>query len=306
MNKTLIAGLLITGVMILVALIGPLLAPHELDDQVKIEYIVDENGEGYVIAPPVAPSAEYPLGTDRNGYDLLTKLLYGAKYSIFLSIGIALARVFVGGLIGMLLGYFSKESAAAKGGSSIWSVLNGIPIFLIVWLIMIGISINPNASAFEMSVILAAVLLIIGVPSVATTVKAKTMVIREKQFVTASQSLGASGWKIIRSHLFPQMKESFLILFVQEVILTLTLFGQLALFHIFVGGTTMYPDPTEYHSRSNEWAGLIGSGRMNFYVNQWIFYIPLAAYASLIIGFHLVSKGLEKRYGKMFAKYSHL
>lgn len=306
MNKTLFVGLLVTGLMLIIALVGPLIAPHELDDQVKIKYMKDENGEGYFIAPPVAPRAEYPLGSDRNGYDLMTKLLHGAKYTILLSIGIALARVFVGGLIGMLLGYFSKENASQKSGSSYWTMLNGIPIFLIVWLVMIGISINPNASTFVMSMILAVVLLIVGVPSVASTVKEKTMVIREKQFVTAAQSLGASGWKIIRSHLFPQMKESFLILIVQEVILTLTLFGQLALFHIFVGGTTMLPNPTEYHSRSNEWAGLIGTGRTNFYVYQWIFYVPLAAYASLIIGFHLVSKGLEKRYGKMFAKFSHL
>lgn len=306
MNKTLLTGLLLTGIMILIAFFGPFFAPHELDHQIKIEYFIDETGDGYFLAPPAPPGGDYPLGTDRAGYDLMTKLLHGAKYTIFLSIGIAIARVFVGGLIGMLLGYFSKVNTSQKKGASYWTALNGIPIFLIVWLVMIGVSMNPKASTFEMSILLAVVLLIVGVPSVASTVKDKTMVIRERQFVMASESLGASGWKIIRSHLFPQMKESFLILIVQEVILTLTLFGQLALFNIFVGGTTVLPDPTEYHSRSNEWAGLIAKGRMNFYVYQWIFYIPLAAYASLIIGFHLISKGLEKRYGKLFAKFSHL
>lgn len=305
MNKTLLTGLLITGFMIFIGLFGPLFAPYSLEDQLKIEYIAGEDGEGTIIAPPVAPGAEYPLGTDKNGYDLLTKLLYGAKYTVFLAIGIAVARVFFGGLLGMMSGYFGKPATEEKG-SSFWSVLNGIPIFLIVWLIMIGISINPNASALMMSSLLAIVLLIVGVPSVASTVKAKTLVIREKQFVQASQSLGAGGWKIIRSHLLPHMKESLLILIVQEVILILTLFGQLAIFHIFVGGTTMYPDPTEYYSRTNEWGGLIGQNRMNFYVNQWIFYVPLAAYVMLIFGFHLVSKGLEKRYGKMFSKFSHL
>ncbi|REK76701.1 ABC transporter permease [Paenibacillus paeoniae] len=305
MNKTLLVGLVVTGMMIFIGLFGPLLAPYGIDDQLKIEYIVDEDGKGMVIAPPVAPNAEYPLGTDKNGYDLLTKLLYGAKYTIFLAIGIAIARVVIGGWIGLMLGYYGKGEKKKKG-QSFWSMLNGIPIFLIVWLILIGISINPNASPFMMSLLLAVVLLIIGVPSVATTVKEKTEVIREKQFVQASESLGAGGWKIIRSHLLPHLKESFLILIVQEIILILTLFGQLAIFHIFVGGTTMYPDPAEYYSRTNEWGGLIGQNRMNFYVNQWIFYVPLVAYVALILGFHLVSKGLEKRYGTMFSKHSRL
>jgi len=305
MNKTLLAGLIVTGIMVVIGLFGPLFAPYSVDDQIKIEYIVGEDGEGTVIAPPVAPGAEYPLGTDKNGYDLLTKLLHGAKYTIFLAIGIAVARVLIGGLIGLMLGYYGKQGTNKKG-NSFWSMLNGIPIFLIVWLIMIGISINPNASPFMMSLLLAVVLLVIGIPSVASTVKEKTAVIREKQFVQASESLGAGGWKIIRSHLLPHLKESFLILMVQEVILILTLFGQLAIFHIFVGGTMMYPDPTEYYSRTNEWGGLIGQNRMNFYVNQWIFYVPLAAYVVLILGFHLVAKGLEKRYGKMFSKFSHL
>ncbi|MDQ6422549.1 ABC transporter permease subunit [Paenibacillus sp. LHD-117] len=306
MNKTLIAGLILTAAMLLTALFGPLLAPHDPKDQVKIEYVIDEKGDGSVIAPPVAPGADYPLGTDKNGYDILTKLLYGAKYTVFLSVGIALARVAIGGGLGMLLGYYGKPAAKREEGSSVWSMLNGIPIFVVIWLSMIGITMNPVASPFMMSLLLAIVLTIVGIPSIVSTVKAKTLVLRERQYVTASQTLGAGGGKIIRSHLFPHLKESFLILTVQEIILVLTLFGQLALFRIFVGGTTKYFDPVEFHSRTNEWGGLIGQARGNFYANEWIFYSPLAAYVILIVGFHLLSKGLEERYNRMFSKFSHL
>ncbi|MBH5316204.1 ABC transporter permease [Paenibacillus sp. GSMTC-2017] len=305
-NKTLLIGLIMTITMLIVAIFGPLFAPYDPKHQIKIEYIVGKDGDGYVVSPPEPPGPNYLLGTDQNGYDILTKLLYGAKYTILLSIGIAIARVIIGGIIGMLLGFYSKEGAKKKGSSPIWSMLNGIPVFLIVWIIMIGISINPKATPFTMSIILAIVLLIIGIPSVASTIKARTLIIREKEFVTAARSLGAGGWKIIRSHLFPHMKESFLILIVQEILLILTLFGQLAIFQIFVGGTTMYPNPVEYHSRTNEWGGLIGQSRMNFYVDQYIFYVPLATYVTLIISFHLLSKGLEKRYNKLFSKFSHL
>lgn len=306
MNKTLIAGLIITTLMLVVAFVGPFIAPYGPKDQVKIEYVLGDDGKGSLIAPPVAPGSDYVFGTDKYGYDMLTKLLYGARYTILLSLGIAIARVAIGGSLGMLLGYYGKPSTKLASRASAWSMLNGIPVFVIIWLVMIGITINPTVSPLMMSLILGAVLLIVGIPSIVSTVREKTVVIRERQFVTAAQSLGAGGGKVIRSHLFPHLKESFLILIVQEVILVLTLFGQLALFRIFVGGTTKYYDPPEFHSRTNEWAGLIGQARGNFQVYEWIFYSPLVAYVVLIIGFHLLSKGLEKRYNRMFSKFSHL
>lgn len=306
MNKTLIAGLAISIVLIVAALLAPWIAPYDLEYQTKIQYVIGENGKGTIIVPPVAPGGEHPLGTDKYGYDLATKLLYGAKYTLFLSMGVAALRVLIGGFVGLLLGYYSRGGEGKRNIGSFWSVLNGIPIFLVVWLAMLGVSINPSASTYAMSGVLALLLVIIGIPSVASVVKEKTLVLREKQFVTASHSIGAGGFSIMFRHLLPHLKESLLILAVQEMILVLTLFGQLAIFNVFVGGTTMYPDPLEYHSRSHEWGGLIGAARNQFYSHQWIFYIPLAAYMLLITGFHLLAKGLEKKYGKQYAKHSHL
>lgn len=307
MGKTLIAGIILSSLMLLIAVFGPLFAPHGPKDQVKIEYVVVEGGDSYVYAPPISPGKDgYPLGTDKDGYDILTKLLYGARYTILLSLGIAAARLAAGGLIGMLLGYFGKPTSKKSSGSSVWSVLNGIPTFLIVWLVMLGITMNPAASPIAMSLLLAGVLTLLGIPSIASTVREKTIVLRERQFVTAAEALGAGRWKVIGSHLLPHLKEAFLILLLQEVILVLSLFGQLALFHIFVGGTTEYFDPIEYHSRTNEWGGLIGQARGSFYANQWIFYSPLCAYVLLLISLHLLSKGLEKRYNRMFSNFSHL
>ncbi|XID94483.1 ABC transporter permease [Paenibacillaceae bacterium WGS1546] len=304
MNRTLLAGLLITATMIAFTLFGHLFAPHDLAHQAKIEYIVQDDGKGVLLAPPVAPGEHYPFGTDKHGYDMMAKLVDGAKYTIFLSVAIALARVVIGGGLGLLLGYFGSRS---KGRApSYWSFLNGFPIFLIVWLVLVDIFINPSLSPLSIALLMGIVLTVIGLPSIVSATKEKTQVIRDKAFVLAAQSLGASPWKIVRSHLVPHMKESFLIMIVQEIVLVLGLFGQLALFNIFVGGTTMYFDPVEYYSRTNEWGGLIGQARNFLYIYHWMLFIPLAAYVVLILGFHLVSSGLEKLYGKRYAKYAHL
>ncbi|WP_027088124.1 ABC transporter permease [Cohnella panacarvi] len=306
MNKTLLTGLTITVLMILATLFGRYLSPHGVDEQMKIHYVAEENT---VVAPPAAPGSEYPLGTDKQGFDMLAKMLDGAKYTILLSVSIAFVRVLVGGIIGLILGYYGKKKGRSTGQFSVWSLLNGIPVFIIAWMIMVGISMNPSVSPAYLASLLAVVLAIIGIPSVAVTIQEKAMVVREKQFVLSAKALGASPWAIVRRHIYPSMKENVVILFVQEAVLVLGLFGQLAIFNIFVGGTIRYLDPflpPIYMSRSNEWSGLIGQARNMFYVYQWILLVPLIGYVLYIVGFHLISVGLEKQYKKKYAKFAQI
>ncbi|NBD23151.1 ABC transporter permease [Paenibacillus glycinis] len=306
MNKTLFAGLFITLVIMAAALFGKYFAPHDLNESQQVSYHVDPNGESTLIVPPTPPSGDYPFGTDKYGYDMMAKLLAGAPYTIFGSIGVAFARLAIGGTLGLMLGFFGQPKKCREGRFSIWNLLNGIPIFIIVWMIMIGITMNPLTSTLKMTLILTVVLALAGIPSVASTMREKAMVLREKQFVLSAKSIGASPWTIVRTHIFPHMKESFIILFVQEIVIVLGLFGQLAIFDIFLGGTKMTFDPVEYSSLTNEWSGLIGAARDNVYMYQWVLFIPLAAYILFILGFHLISVGLEQLYRKRFAKVSQI
>jgi len=306
MNRTLLTGLIITAVILAFSFLGQYFAPHDLSDQVAVNFAVDEKGQGTLTVPPVAPNTNYPFGTDVAGYDLMAKLIAGAKYTIIVSLIVAFARVVIGGIAGLLLGYFGTEKKAKAKPLPIWNMLNGIPMFIIVWMIMVGISINPVASPLFLTIILAVVMTIVGIPSVASTVKDKTMVIKEKQFIVSARSIGAGPFTIIRTHIFPHVKESFIILFVQEIVLILGILGQLAVFNIFVGGTTMYPDPVEYVSRTNEWTGLIGQARNYLFINQWILFIPLAAYIIFVFGVHLISVGLEAIYKEKYSKVSHI
>lgn len=304
MNKTLVTGLIITAFMLFIAAFGPMLAPHELTDQAEIELFVNDDGAYDMIAPPIPPGTPtYPLGTDKLGYDLLTQLLHGAKYTILAAIGIAFVRVMIGGTVGMLLGY----TGSGKKGWPMWSMLGGIPMFIIVWFFMAGIAFNPALDPVKLTVLMGVVFLLVGLPSVITSVKDKANEIKNRQFVLASRSVGAGHWTIVRSHLFPHLKESMLILFVNEIILILALFGQLGLFNIFVGGTRVTCcDPIEYSSITKEWAGIISTAKLGIYVNQWTLFIPLAAYVLLIIGFYCVSKGLESMYKEKYSKAAHV
>ncbi|WP_152393542.1 ABC transporter permease [Paenibacillus guangzhouensis] len=306
MNRTLLIGLMITVAMIAASFFGQYFTTHDLGDQVDVHYSVDANGQGNLIVPPVSPNAEYPFGTDKAGNDLMVKLIDGSKYTILVSLAVAFTRICLGGILGLFLGYFGKDKTHRGKRLPIWNVLNGIPIFIIVWMVMIGLSINPAASPFDLTLFLAVVMTIVGIPSVASTVRDKTMVIREKQFIISARSIGAGPVTIIRTHILPHLKESLIILFVQEIVLILGLMGQLAIFNIFVGGSLMYFDPFEYVSRTNEWTGLIGQARNYLFIYQWILLIPLAAYIIFIFGFHLISVGLESIYKEKYSKVSHI
>lgn len=306
MNKTLLAGLILTTAIIGVAIFGKFFIRHDLDEPLKIHYAVDSSGKGTIVAPPLPPGKDYPIGTDYYGYDLMTRILVGAKYTIFLAVAIAFARVFFGGIAGMLLGYFARKPAKRREPATTWKLLNGIPIFLVIWLLLAGLSINSSLSPIRLCVVMGAVLAAVGIPSVVISIKEKTELIREKPFILAARSIGTGHRKMIGAHLFPHLKDSFLILIVQEIVLVLTLFGQLAIFHLFVGGTVMTFDPIEYNSRTNEWAGLIAAGRSSLDVYPWILFVPLAAYLVLILGFQLLARGLQTLFNQKYTKPSRL
>ncbi|WP_274363119.1 ABC transporter permease [Paenibacillus thermotolerans] len=306
MNRTLTAGMAITLLMIVTAFFGPLFAPYDLEIQVKSELTISEDGNWDMVGPPLPPSAAFPLGTDLSGRDLLTLMLHGAKYTLFFSLAVALARVGIGGFIGAVLGYNAKADVGKVKKASSWGVLNGIPAFLVVWFILYSISFNPSVSAWKLSAITAVLFIVLGLPSIVFSVKDKTIEIKKRPFILASKSIGAGRFRIICTHIFPHLKEGFLILIVNEVILTLSLLGQLAIFDLFIGGTVMSYDTNKYFSRTYEWAGLIGAARNGFLVHPWILFVPLTAYGILLVGFYFISKGLETRYKDTYSRYSQV
>lgn len=319
LNRPLLAGLILASLLFAGLAAAYFAAPHDLSDQAKASYTVDESGSGSLQVLPVPPGGDYPFGTDKYGYDLLAKMLAGAPYTIGGALAIAAARTAAGSALGMLLGYYGSNAGhrrlrqgqeqgqkQGQAGSPLAGALNGIPAFVIVWMIMIGISMNPAASPLAMTLMIGAVLTLVGIPPVISTMRAKTGLIKEKAFITAAQSIGAGHGTIVRRHIWPHLKESIAVLFVQEVVLALGLFGQLAIFNVFVGGTTQFFDPVEYVSRSNEWSGLIGQARDNLFVHQWLLLYPLGAYIAFILALYWISIGLEKHYRHKYAKQSLL
>ncbi|AWX55166.1 MULTISPECIES: ABC transporter permease [Brevibacillus] len=298
-NWALWLGSILVVILMIIGVAGPYLAPYDIDYQVKVRSEM-VNGKQVIISPPLAPSSEHLLGTDKWGYDLLTKLLHGAPYTIFITILIALLRLLIGAWIGLYIGILDKQQRWWIAIENAWGYM---PIFIPVYFILQGISINSELSTFTLVLFFIVVVAVLGTPSVAASIRQKTEQIKESQYVLAATSLGAGRDQIVFRHILPHLKEHMVIVLVTEMIATMTLMGLLGMFGLFVGGTTMYYDPVEFHSTTHEWAGLLGTYRSFVYTNYtWIFLIPLAAYMLAIGSFSLLAKGLRDKFEQTYSR----
>jgi peptide/nickel transport system permease protein len=291
-NLPLAAGLLMLAFFLLAALAGPEFAPYDVNESKKIDHIIDEEGNRKLVSSPFPPSEQHPFGTDKWGYDILTLLLHGAKYTVFTVIGVALLRLVIGAALGIFQGIRTKKTGTKHMNISLFS---GIPIFIIIYFIMLGINIEPKLSAFQLTIIQGALLTILGINGVYNVIFNKTLELKKMAYVEAAKTLGGNNAHLSQKHIFPSLRADFSAIFVNECIQVLHIIGQLGIFNLFLGGTEKQYFPTIYLSITNEWSGLIGQSRSFLYHSQWIILFPLAAYVLLLVSFYLLSVGLKDR-----------
>lgn len=301
-NWRLWLGILMTGFLLIISIFGPALAPYDKDYVEPSGYYYNSHDDFGVTAAPFPPSEEHLLGTDQWGYDVLTLLLYGAKYTLFVGFFVALARIVIGGFFGIIGGILSKKQISGNG----FGLLGSIPAFLIIYFVMVGIVINSKLSMTDLIVIQSVLMAVVGIPGVYSAIFSKTKELKKNLFITASMSLGARSLRISMKHVFPHLKGTLMVMFVKEIILTLSLIGQLGIFNIFLGGTILRMNPPIHLSVSNDWAGLIGQWRSFVYDYQWILFYPLVAFILVILAFYMLSRGMEIKQKAEMQKYPHI
>ncbi|MFT8320936.1 MAG: ABC transporter permease subunit [Bacillus sp. (in: firmicutes)] len=302
LNYKLFLGLVLLMFFLLISFFGPYLAPYAEDFSLKVGYIQTDKGEE-LVAPPLPPSKEFLFGTDKWGYDILTHMLYGAKYTIFTIIIVAALRLIIGTVLGITHALTGKRISPKK---SKITILNSIPPVVIIYFIMLPININSSMSSISLVWIQAFLMTVLGVSGVYDVVYAKTCETNKSLYVMASETLGGRKWHIMKKHIFPELKGNLSILFLNETIQVLHLIGQLGIFSLFFGGTIFQPDSRIYLSITHEWSGLIGQSRSFFNHTQWIVLFPLIGYLLLLVSFYLISAGFREYERKRMRKNMYL
>ncbi|KON87276.1 aminopeptidase N [Sporosarcina globispora] len=289
-NYSLIIGILMAAVLLFFCIFGPMLAPHSLTSVLETQYT-----NGKVLAPPLEPfeSSSYPLGTDKWGYDLLSMILYGLRYTVFIAAAVTSIKMAFGAIIGLYAGILKRTPGWLIAFENAWSY---VPLFLILYFFLSPISFNSNLKQSVLIGYFIVIASIISIPSIVSSVRLKTAELYKSVYIEAAKALGAGKHRLIWKHIFPQLKETFLVMFILEIVYVIALMGQLALLNIFVGGTIMRYDPIIYLSATKELAGLAGQARLNIYGNTHILIAPLAVLLLTTVSFSLLANGLKNRF----------
>lgn len=306
MNAKLLAGALALAALAFVAAFPGLFAPYPFGYADTIRFAETDAGQTWIYAPE-PPSDVYPWGSDDYGYDLMTRLLWGLRWTLGIVTLTAFLRSALGAAIGVAAALrgsapLRRSGAAAAGygarssavGNPAAAPLAGVPSFVLAFFILYPITVNSPLGSVGLFFVQAAVLTAFELAGVAGSFDARARALLDKPFVTAAVGAGADrGW-ILRHHLAPYLAEAFAETFADQCIRTLQFVGRLGMFFVFIGGTTLTFDPPLLTSATGELAGLIGLYRARLLVNRWLLAYPLGAYLVIAASFGLFASGLKE------------
>ncbi|WHY88264.1 ABC transporter permease subunit [Neobacillus novalis] len=292
-KKTIIGSSLLL-LLLVMSILYPYYGPKDFNHQVLVK-----DDQGAVIGrAPFPPSENHLLGTNRNGEDIHWLLLYGAKFTLITAFGVAVLRVLLGGLFGIILSLWAPFlKSYFKDFFLTFRYIPSILLGIILMLPIVGGFSDAPISTIVIYQIM--ILVFIGFPSVTLFASDVTDELIKTSFVQSSFLMGAGKLHIVRKHLRPYIGSYGILFTVQQIISTLHITMQLGLFGMFLGGRNRagvfgYDAPEKPASLSNEWAGLIGQNFSEIIRAPWAILSPVFGYFVVIVIINFIKKELEE------------
>ncbi|MGV3463979.1 MAG: ABC transporter permease [Heyndrickxia sp.] len=261
----------------------------------QFRMLYDAHGN-MIEASPISPKWNIPFGTDRMGFDMFTKVLIGAKFTILGAMAVAVVRMMFAVPMGLLLGtYFRKQKKYISG---LVDSFHFIPLSVIAVYILSPVLLEPqegfHSTIFERMVMEIILLALLTVPVIAVLIGNEASKAFQEEFVTCSRTLGASKFRLIRKHIFPALREKIFVIFGQQVMQSLIILSHLGLFQLFFGGTRIHSDglssdpPT---SITNEWSGMIGDSFRYLHAAIWVPLTPIFCFVVSMLAISFMIEG---------------
>jgi len=253
-----VIGLVVVLFWVVISIIAPLVAPHD-----PINYLDVMNR----LAPP---SRLYPMGTDADGRDVLSRVLYGGRYSLGIGVGVV--------SLGMLMGLILGGIAGYVGGFVDDIVMRIADIVLAFPIIILAMAI---AAALGPSALNATIAMIaIWWPTYARVIRGLVIELREREFVLAARALGVPGWRILVRTVLPNTIGPVIVLVTLDIGNAILTVAGLSFISFGV------PQPTP------EWGNMISYAQA--YPDQWWMSVfPGIAIFTAIMGFNFFGDALR-------------
>lgn len=311
-SKLSIIGLCIIVFMFLFCWIGPLFSPYGEEtidyetDRMNINAtaievapkddlghpLLDENGDPIVYTvyrveksqmavDILAPaSGEHWFGTDKSGYDVFTRIMYGGRVSLTLSLIVVILETVLGIIFGGLAGYFGKwVDTLVMRIVDIFNCIPSLPLMLIIGSVLDGVGVDDNDRIYFMMIFLT----FLGWTGIARIVRGQILSLREQEFMVSATARGLSTPRKIFRHLVPNV--------MPQLIVSMTLgLGSV----ILMEASLSYLDLGVPFTKAS-WGGMINDVKdpmvLQNYLNLWV--PPGICIVLAVLGFNFIGDGLR-------------
>jgi peptide/nickel transport system permease protein len=257
-NRGAVVGLLLVGLCVVLAIVGPLLTPYDPLEQ--------DLSEAFM-----SPSLAHPLGTDELGRDTVTRLLHGSRITLLITLGaVALSLIFGGGL-GLVAGFYGGR--VDNLSMRALDILMALPGFLLAIAVIAALGVGT----LNLIIAVAAV----SIPSFARIARASTLAVRNQDYILAARASGAPNRRLMLSHVLPNIAAPLIVqtsLRMATAILTASGLS-------FLGLGPAPPTP--------EWGAMLSTGRKFITSHAELATYPGLAILVVTLSFNLLGDGLR-------------
>lgn len=251
-------GLLLMLFIVLACLIGPYLTGYDLNWQNQT-------------LMRAAPSAQHILGCDTLGRDMLTRLLYGGRYSLMIGILSAILGAVLGIAVGLVAGYFGgMTETIIMRFMDVWSSLPGMLLCILVSAAM--------GNGFVATVI---ALTIGSIPGGARMTRGQVLSERSREYIEAAESINCSKVSIMFRHLLPNVIQPSIVITTMSVGSTINMAASLS----YIGLGIQPPSP--------EWGAMLADGKGYILTDPHLIAVPGVAIALTVLAINLLGDGLR-------------
>ena len=257
-SKATLVGTSIVLVFILLAIVGPYIAPYSMNDQHSVNRL----------APP---SSEHWFGTDDLGRDIFSRIVHGARISLTVGVTAVILSAVTGGFLGMIAGYYGR-----------WIDMIIMRLFDMMFAfprILLAIAIVTMLGPSLQNVLIA--IAIINVPNFGRHMRKRVLVVKEQEYIHAARAIGMKNSRILWRYIVPN---SVTPIFVQGTLAVATAIMEVAALG-FLGLSVEATTP--------EWGNMIADARMFLLNAPWATIFPGLAIMLTVIGFNLMGDGLR-------------
>ena len=255
-------GVALVALVVTAACLAPWVAPFDpLAGDLRNAYLV-------------GPGGRFLLGTDSQGRDVLSRVLYGARLSLSVGLISQSVSVTLGLALGLLAGYYGRWVDAVV--MRLADVTLAFPTLLL--LIAVAAAVKPSLP------VVFVVIGVVGWAGMARLVRSQVLVLRRSEYVLAARALGATDRRVLLRHLVPNVRTQVIIAATLGIAGSIMAEAALS----FVGLGAQPPTPS--------WGAMVADGRDLLRVAPWVSFAPGIAIGLAVLGFNLVGDALREAY----------